>query len=268
MSAGEQRLRWEEYSGPELAARLTPSTVVLCPIGAIEHHGPHLPLNTDAVIAESVSDEAARLAAADGVDVLILPIIAYAKSDEHAWAPGTMWLSGDTLMRTLSDLGRSLSTTAARRLVFVNGHGGNVPLLHLAARELRRSYGLEVFTTTAFAVGAVKAPGGAGADELGLGIHGGAAETSMMLRLRPGLVKLSLASRSVPEHLAEYRLIGFHGKPVTFGWLSDDISDDGVIGDPTQATLVYGEAVFRASVDQLREAIVEISSFSFRPGEA
>lgn len=258
-----RRISWAEHSGPALAQRLDRSTVVLCPIGAIEHHGPHLPLSTDTVIAESVTAEAARRAADDGIDVVVLPTIAYAKSDEHAWAPGTLWLSADTLLRTLDDLGRSLRSSPARRLVFVNGHGGNVALLQLAARDLRRAHGLDVFTTTAFAVGAATPPNGEGADERGLGVHGGAAETSLLLRLRPDLVDLSLAQRSVPEQLAEYRLIGFHGTPVTFGWLSNDISADGVVGDPTQATLAYGEEVFRASVEQLHAAIAEISRFVY-----
>ncbi|MFT4306961.1 MAG: creatininase family protein, partial [Microbacterium sp.] len=100
MTAGAP-LRWEQHSGPALAARLTEATVLVCAVGAIEHHGAHLPLDTDAVIAEETAEKAALRARECGVDVVLLPPIRYAKSDEHHWAPGTIWLSAQTLLATL-----------------------------------------------------------------------------------------------------------------------------------------------------------------------
>ena len=85
-----------------------------------------------------------------------------------------------------------------------------------------------------------------------------------MLYLRPELVDMDKAVRRVPEHLTEYELIGF-GKPVSFGWLSDDFGPDGHIGDPTTATADDGKKRFVAAVDHVADAIVEASVFDPMP---
>ena len=248
-----------ELSGPAATAALSADSVVVLPTGAVEHHGPHLPLMTDLLLADSIANAAVDAAAAAGQDVWILPTLAYTKSDEHHWAPGTMWLSWDTLMRTVVDLGNSIAATPARKLVFFNGHGGNLALLQVACRELRRLYGLETFL-----MGATVPAGAHGddaPDELGLGIHGGHAETSLVMHVRPELVDLSLAVRSVPEHLADYEHIGFK-KRVTFGWLSNDFGTNGTVGDPTRASAAYGEQLFDAAVAEAVAAFAEVARFS------
>ena len=85
----------------------------------------------DAVVAERGEE----------LDLWVLPPLAYGKSNEHAWAPGTVWLSATTLLAVLDDVGRSLATLPTKRLAFVNGHGGNTQLLAVANRELRLNYG-------------------------------------------------------------------------------------------------------------------------------
>ena len=102
------------------------------------------------------------------------------------------------------------------------------------------------------------------ASELGMGIHAGRAETSLMLHLRPDLVRMDLARRNVPEHLADNRQVRFGGS-VTFGWLAADFGDGGTIGDPTGADADTGAALFKLSVEQLIEAVTEIRDFRFRP---
>ena len=260
MSAG----RLAELSGPAVARTLTADSVVVLPTGAIEHHGAHLPLVTDALIAERVAEAAVRDGRAQGLDLWVLPTLTYTKSDEHAWAPGTMWLSAESLWSTLVDLGRSVATTPARRLVFVNGHGGNTALLAVANRELRRRFGLATFS-----MGAGYVPSGSGRDgepdELGLGIHGGFGETSLVLHLRPDLVDLSLAERNVPEHLAGLKHIGFNGRPVSFGWTSDDFGPSGVIGDPVGSSAAKGAQFFAESVHRTVAGLAEIATFRHRP---
>ena len=229
---------------------------MVLPLGAIEFHGPHLPLVTDHLIADSVANTSVEAAAAAGLDIWILPTIAYTKSDEHHWAPGTMWISWDTLMQTVVELGASIAATGARKLVFFNGHGGNLALLQVACRELRRRFGLQTFLMGA------TVPSGAhdGPEELGLGIHAGHSETSLVLHLRPELVDLSLAERSVPEHLDGYEHIGFK-KRVTFGWLSNDFGTNGTLGDPTGANAEYGRELFEHSVAEAVEAFTEVARF-------
>ncbi|TQK17643.1 creatinine amidohydrolase [Microbacterium sp. SLBN-154] len=250
--------RVAEIPGPSLARALGAESILLLPTGAIEHHGEHLPLGTDYFMAHAVAEAAAEAAADEGVDVWLLPALAYTKSNEHLWAPGTMTLSTEALLATLTDLGRSVAATPARKLVFLNGHGGNAALLQVALRELRLAFGLETFLMS-FPVPA--SDGREGPDEHGMPIHGGFSETSLMLFLRPDLVDMTRAERSVPEHLDAYDRIGFHGAPVLFGWLSNDFGDSGVIGDPRGATAQVGARVFDEAVRGAVLSLKQIARF-------
>ncbi len=249
-----------DLPGSAVRSTLTERSILVVPIGAIEHHGPHLPLVTDALVAESVATAAVDRAAEAGLDVWRLPTLSIGKSDEHAWAPGTLWLSTDTLLAVLRDLGRSVASTGATKLVFLNGHGGNAALLQVANRELRRLYGLRTFTMPAGVQRAGRGTDGE-PDELGFGIHAGWGETSLVLYLAPHLVDPGAFARAVPEQLAGYELLGFNGRPVTFGWLSDDFGPSGVIGDPTGATAAAGSRIFAEGVDFAVAALGEVDRF-------
>ncbi|QNG20498.1 creatininase family protein [Rhodococcus triatomae] len=244
--------RYVDLTTAEVSEALSRDSVLVLPTGAIEPHGPHLPLSTDLVVAEALGRELVDRGAALGHDVWLLPALSYTKSDEHARLPGTMWLGAHTLFETIVDLGRSIAATPARRVLFVNGHGGNSALLEVACRELRRRFDLQTFLYSG--------GGRPGPTECGFGIHAGFTETSMMLHLRPDLVDMRRAVRAVPESLAEHRYVGF-GKPVRFGWLSDDFSASGVIGDPTPANADQGKVFFEDAVSTLVGAIGEIASF-------
>lgn len=265
MTPGAPVRRLDQLSGPAAAAAMTDASVVVIPTGSIEHHGPHLPLATDLIMAEEVASAAVSRAVAAGVDAWLLPALAYTKSDEHHWAPGTMWITAETLAATLVDLGRSLQTLGATRVLFFNGHGGNVAPLGIALRELRRRFGLHTFASH---VSVPAGDGVEGRDEFGMPIHAGHGETSLMMHLRPELVDLSLASRHVPEHLADTPRIGFHSTPVAFGWLSDDFGPSGVIGDPTGANAALGARVFEDNVAGAAESLAQISRFAPLPPEA
>ena len=250
-------MRWLDLTMPDVAA-LPADTVAVLPLGAVEQHGPHLPVSTDHLAATAAA-EAAVDAVAGSVPVVLLPGLAFTKSDEHARFPGTVWLSWDTLMRTLVDVGRSLAASGITRLLFVNGHGGNSALGQVACREIRKEFGLRTF----FAHLATPVDQGgtsSAAAEYGMGIHGGYGEPSLMLHLRPDLVRMDLARRRVPEGLREFELIGF-GKPVSFGWTSDDFGPDGHSGDPTGATAEHGKVLFEAAGDHLTAVIGEAHRF-------
>ena len=240
-----------------MAHRIGPSSSLVQPLGAVEQHGPHLPYNTDLVIADRVATAAVDRVGVD-LDVWLLPPLAYTKSNEHAWSPGTIWLSATTLLAVLDDIGRCVATTPARRLVFFNGHGGNSALVGVANREIRLAHGLMTFLAHP---GVPPDQGGvSAADELGMGIHGGTDETSMMLHLAPELVDMDVATRNVPESLAANEYVRFGG-PVGFGWLSNDFGPDGHIGDPTTATAEQGRVLFDAAVDAFCAALAEVASF-------
>lgn len=245
---------------PVVDEMLTEESVVVQPIGALEQHGPHLPLNTDLVIPEMIGARAVERAVAAGVDAWLLPPIAASKSDEHHHYGGTIWMEASTIWNTLVDVGRSIAATKARTLVFLNGHGGNSALLQVVNREIRRRYGLRTFSMGS---GTQRAAAGIGGepDELGMGIHAGHSETSVMLALRPDLVDMSRAVRNVPEHIADFDTIGFNGFPVAFGWMADDFGEIGVIGDATGANAAYGEQLVEEGTAFVAKALGEISAF-------
>ncbi len=255
-----------ELSGPAVADRLTPESILVLPTGAVEHHGPHLPLATDAIMAESIAGRIVAAAVEAGHHVWQLPTLSCTKSDEHSWAPGTLTLSPETFHATLVDLGRCIARTPARTVLFYNGHGGNVGSLTIALRELRRRFGLRTF------IDHVRIPAGDGVDgpdEFGFGIHGGYGETALMMHLRPDLVDVTLGSRAVPEELASFSRIGFGPSPVHFGWLSDDFGFDGVVGDPSGATAERGAEIAAGLVTDGVTTIAEIARWPIgaRAGE-
>lgn len=252
--------RLSELRASDLSDHLTDESILVLPVGAIEQHGPHLPFNTDLVIASTCA-EAVVERAGDELDLWLLEPLAYTKSNEHAGTPGTIWLGPETLLAVLDDIGRSVATTPVKKLAFLNGHGGNSALLNVACRELRLNHGLETFLLHP----AIPPDhGGPSAEEeLGMGIHGGVDETSLMLHLRPDLVRMDLASRNVPEHLAENEHVRFGGD-VSFGWLALDFGPDGHIGDPTLATAEQGATSYDATITRLVEAFTEVKHFRYR----
>ncbi|UPW08573.1 creatininase family protein [Gordonia terrae] len=249
--------RYAELTTEQVGDALSRDSILVLPTGAIEPHGPHLPLATDLIVAEAVAEAVVERGAAAGYDVWLLPALGYTKSDEHSRLPGTIWLRATTLFETIVDIGASLAQTPAGRVLFLNAHGGNSALIEVAARELRRRFDLQTFFSSG--------PGHPGPTERGLGIHAGWAETSMMLHLRPDLVYMDKAVASVADAVADATHVGFAGT-VRFGWLSTDFAESGVIGDPTGADASTGAKLFDERVDALVAALPEIASFD--PGRA
>jgi creatinine amidohydrolase len=253
---------YADFSGPAAAERVGPSTVVMQAIGAVEHHGAHLPLATDALVVDALAAAIVR----DGtdLDLLVLPTIHYGLSSEHVWAPGTVTLQPATLLALLDDVAASVVRCGARRFAVLNGHGGNTHLLRVAMREIRAKYGIYTFLLSGFLP---PDNGGPPTDEReeGLGIHGSLAETSVVLHVRPDLVDMSLAERAVPSWVRDYAHLGFGGAG-EFAWLSRDLHPSGVAGDPTLATPDHGKLRFEGAVAHLVETLREVSSFTF-PGD-
>ncbi len=248
-----------DLRAPELPSALSRDSIIVLPLGAIEQHGPHLPLNTDFVVADAVANAAVNEFGEES-QAWILPTLPFTKSNEHAWSGGTMWLSAQTMMSVLDDIARSVASTSARKILFVNGHGGNSALTAMMNREIRLKYGLQTFLAHPHMP--ADQGGSSGASELGMGVHGGMDETSVMLHLRPELVDMSLAVRRVPEKLAENDQVRFGGR-VAFGWLSNDFFPEGHIGDPTGATAELGAQMVRSATVSLGGALREINRFDF-----
>jgi creatinine amidohydrolase len=246
-------------STTDIAERITRNTIVILPVGAMEQHGPHLPLATDLLTADALARTVTEQYGED-LDLLVLPPIAFSKSNEHDPAPGTITLRTETMLRVLDDLGRSLRYTPLRRLALLNGHGGNSSLLDVACRDLRVAHGFDTFLLHTLLPPDQGGPVAEG--ELGLGIHAGRDETSLMLHLNPETVDMSRGERTIPEWLNSYKHISVAG-PVRFGWRSEDLSPSGVMGDPTLASAEEGATLFAGMVAATAEQLAEISQFEF-----
>ncbi|MEU6355552.1 mycofactocin biosynthesis peptidyl-dipeptidase MftE [Streptomyces sp. NPDC047072] len=188
--------------------------LVLVPVGSTEQHGPHLPLDTDSVIARAVADHASRLLPGE---VLVAPTLSYGASGEHAHFPGTVSIGHEALSTVLVELVRSLSLWAGQ-VVFVNGHGGNAATLDRAVAQLRAE-GHEVAWT------GCGVPGG--------DAHAGRTETSLMLHLAPRSVRLDAAVAGDTRPIAALMpdLVA-HGVRA--------VSPSGVLGDPAGASAAEG----------------------------
>ncbi|NDW06644.1 creatininase family protein [Jiella pacifica] len=236
--------RYEELTSPDietLAPQLGAMVAVL-PIAAIEQHGPHLPLGTDAHLADAMVETViARLP--DDLAATFLPTFRFGKSTEHTGFPGTLSLDWRTMTSALIEIGEGLADAGFRRIVIVNAHGGNTPVMDTAALELRRCRGMLVATCSWLRFGYPE--GLLPQDEIDLGIHGGAVETALMLHFRPELVRREKIQHfeTLQERLAErHTHLRAHGR-LGFGWMAGDLNRQGVVGDAQLATPEMGRAI-------------------------
>lgn len=199
---------------------------VALPVGSLEQHGPHLPLGTDTTIAVALAD---RLAGHRG-NVLVAPPVAIAASGEHAGFPGTLSIGSEVLARVLIEIVRSADWAAG--VILVNGHGGNGAALSAAVDTLTRE-GRNVLAWWP-----------AAPDDLRSDAHAGWLETSVLLHLDPGSVRMDRAAagdtRPLPTVMSELREHGVRR-----------VSANGVLGDPTGATAQAGQLLVDGWADDL-----------------
>jgi creatinine amidohydrolase len=232
----------------EIPERLRESSILCLPIGAIEQHGPHLPLNTDVVIAEGFTRLlVSRLG--DTFDLWQLPPITVSLSREHEWAPGTMSLSVAAFTTLVHEIGQQIvRALPARNLLIVNGHGGNSGILEPLLLDLTRDCGLNCCAVHPLTLSRLDV------DAAVPDVHGAKAETSMMLALAPHLVRRDQIStlRKKPEAETIRRTVLEPG--VTWPWSSGDerIADKGVIGDVSEASEDFGKRILARAVDEAR----------------
>ncbi|MEM6758204.1 MAG: creatininase family protein [Pseudomonadota bacterium] len=228
---------WADLRMPEFETLDPDRTIVVLPTAAIEQHGPHLPVGTDTLIAQGMLD-AVRRACPDDLDLLILPVQAVGKSNEHIWAAGTCTLTAETALRAWTEIGQSVARAGLRKLLIINSHGGNLDLISILSRELRVRFGMLAVKSQWAAFGA---PAGMfSAQEETHGIHGGDRETSLMRAFYPDTVDMH-AARDFRSS-AETALIPPIG-PTSYGWIASDLSDDGVVGEAHLATAEKGHAL-------------------------
>lgn len=244
---------WAELGWQDFAARDMAATIAVLPVAAIEQHGPHLPVGVDTMIAEGL---VARTAAAlpDDLPVLFLPVQTIGKSNEHLDFPGTLSLGAETAIRAWCDIGDSVARAGCHKLVILNAHGGNVPVVDIVGREMRVRHGMLAVICMWPRLGLP--PGMISEQETTYGIHGGEVETSLMLAFRPETVRPDKANRfhSRAETIAADNARLRVTQPIGLGWMSQDLNPDGVVGDASAATRDKGERI----ADHVAAGLVEL----------
>ena len=235
-------------------------TVAVLPVAAIEQHGPHLPLSVDATLLQGVMDAALPLLPA-ALPVLFLPPQVVGLSPEHIRFPGTLTLSPATVIALWTEIGECVARAGVKKLLLFNGHGGQVSVMDIVARELRTRSHLLVYSASWFSLPLPDAVAGQfSGEEHRFGIHAGEIETSMMLHLAPATVNMEHARdfRSTSQDRAErYAILG-NGKSAKLGWQMQDYHVAGAVGNAAAATADKGRAVVDAAAQQLVRLLQEL----------
>jgi len=244
-----------ELTWPEAEKRFKEVDVALLPVGSIEQHGPHLPLDTDAFDADYLARQVADTCRKP--KPLVLPLIPYGVSYHHEDFSGTISVSPETLSGMVYEIGMSAARHGILKLVIINGHGGNSPALHFAAQMINRD--AHIFTCV---------DTGESSDtdinamaETPNDVHAGEIETSTSLAVRPDLVRLKAARKYIPRFSSRY--LNFSSRRGV-GWYAytSRLSATGVLGDPTKATPEKGKRMWELMIKNLVEFVEDLKGMS------
>lgn len=250
---------WQDLVTTDFGRVDAERTLALLPVAAVEQHGPHLPLATDALINDGVVRAALERLPAD-VTLLVLPAQNVGLSPEHTSFAGTLSIRDSLLLDVWTDLGRSVARAGLRKLIVFNTHGGQKSLVDLLAVRLRSELGMLVVRSTYFAFGAL--PGLFDPAEVVHDIHGGEVETSLLLYLRPDLVRTAALAdfKGLPHELAaRHRLLGAE-KPVGIGWRAEDLHAAGACGNAAKADGRRGAQHLSYLADRLAALVGEVAA--------
>jgi creatinine amidohydrolase len=240
-------LLWAELRRDEVAAARDRGAVVVIPVGAIEQHGPHLPLNTDISDAWAVASQLS--ASCDDPPVLVAPPVPWGVSHYHHVFPGTLSLTVESLSSLLLDLCRSVATNGFTRMVLLNGHGGNSATIETVATRAHVE-GIDVFPITYWHLVPETMAQLAAQDGGHIG-HAGEMETSLQLHLQPALVDRKALERPLGRPMEEVALVpGVYWPPRVL-----EEAPDGVYGLAHKGTAEKGEQLLDAVVARLAELL-------------
>ena len=247
--------QWALMSWPQIEKRLQVVDIALLPVGSIEQHGPHLPLDTDAFDADHLANRVAEACSAPRP--LVLPPIAYGVSYHHDDFKGTLSVSNQTLSGLVYDVGMSCAANGIKKLVIINGHGGNAPALNYAAQMINRDAGIFVCVDTGETSDVdiaqmIRTPND---------VHAGEIETSTSLAVRPHLVHMAAAKAAVPEFSSRY--LNFSSKRgISWYGYTRQISASGVMGDPTAADAQKGRRIWAVMIAHLVAFVEDLKHLS------
>ncbi len=264
ISSPPRTRQWSDLVTTDFAVMDLARTIAVLPLGATEQHGPHLPLSVDANLAHSMADATTDHLPSD-LPVLFLPVQRIGYSPEHAAFPGTLTLKSETVIRLWTDIAESVAASGVTKLVLFNTHGGNVGLMDVVARDLRARLGMLVYSVSWFTLPLTDTDGKDvmarfSPEEQRFGVHGGQAETSMMMALKPGLVRKSKArafASTSQQRAAAHRVLG-NGRSAKLAWAAQDLNPDGAAGDAAAARVEDGFTLIDATGRALAELLKEI----------
>jgi creatinine amidohydrolase len=238
----------------------TSDWIAVLPLGATEQHGPHLPADTDWMIAEGIVDAVIKKLPLTS-PITFLPVEKVGYSIEHTNRLGVKTLGYHEAIERWISIAQNLNALGIRKFVMLNAHGGNSPLMTIVATELRAQCRMLAVATSWTRFG--YPDGIVTAQEKAFGIHGGEVETSVMLALRPDLVDMAHA-RDFPslqyelnktaKHLRAY---GLHA----FGWMATDLNPTGVTGHAKQGDAYNGARMIDHAAQGFVELLRDVQDF-------
>ncbi len=244
-----------ELTWPEAQIRFKEVDIALLPVGSIEQHGPHLPLDTDAFDANHLAREVA--AACSDPKPLVLPLVSYGVSYHHGDFSGTINISPKTLSQLVYEIGMSAARNGVTKLVIINGHGGNIPALQFSAQMINRD--AHIFTCVE--TGETSEKDVLAMIETPNDVHAGEIETSTTLAIRPHMVRRKKMRKFIPEFSSRY--LNFSSKR-SVEWYARiaKISPSGVLGNPTKASKEKGEKIWLIMIKHLAEFVEDLKNMS------
>lgn len=259
-------MRFEELTSAEVANLDHDGTVLVLPLGSVEQHGKHMPLGTDTLLAHSVSLAAAGRSSGK---VVVLPPPWYGFSPHHMRFAGSITLRAETLIAVAQDIVASVVKHGFRRILIVNGHGGNGGVIDLLASTLgHQHYGEARIATLTYFTLAREAIAALRRSEMGGMGHACEFETAMVEHVRPDLVKTELAAATYPDPGSRYLTTDLLGGSAVRTYLDfADLSPTGTLGDPSLATPEAGAKFFEAAVGALVAFIEDFRGWTI-PGAA
>jgi creatinine amidohydrolase len=254
---------WTAIDWTKVDAAAAARWIAVLPLAATEQHGPHLPLETDVMIAGAYLTRV-REHLPDAVPATFLPIERIGISTEHIDFAGTQTLSTEAALAKWKSIGESVARAGVRKIVIVTSHGGNSAAMTLAAQDLRAFHRMLAVTTSWFRFGT---PAGLfPAEELRHGIHGGAVETSIMLARYGEQVRRDAIADFTPRSIAmekQYRWLSTQ-RPAPFAWQTQDLHPSGAVGNATLASPEKGEALLDHGARGFIELLEDVDKFDVR----
>lgn len=248
---------YQHYTWPEMAEIVKEQPVIILPIGSVEDHGPHLPIDTDNFIISRICEEAAKRAPGE---MLLLPHIPYGFETHHLDFPGTIDIRMEHLLNFVLDVTKSVAHHGFQRILIADGHGSNMPILDLVARRtnIETRALCAAFIWPSLAASAIRSV--RESDRGGMA-HACELETSVYLHLDPDRVQMDKAHPEMGMPPSEFIWMDLmEGSPVLLMDEWTRFSKSGISGDPTLARAEKGKVVFEAVVEALVRLVREFKS--------